>query len=46
MAKNGVRPYSHEYMRSIIAFLIIPVLAAFVPLGCNKNAPSNSTGTQ
>jgi len=33
-------------MKSIIPFLIIPVLAAFVLVGCNKNTPSNSTGTQ
>jgi outer membrane PBP1 activator LpoA protein len=33
-------------MKSIIPLLAIPVLAAFVLVGCNQNTPSNSTGSQ
>jgi hypothetical protein len=33
-------------MKSIIPLLAIPVLAAFVLVGCNQNIPDNSTGTQ
>ena len=31
-------------MKSIIPLLAIPVLAAFVLVGCDQNTPSNSTG--
>jgi predicted small secreted protein len=33
-------------MKSIIPLLVIPVLAAFVLVGCNQNTPVNSTDTQ
>ncbi|MFZ0829378.1 MAG: hypothetical protein WAO02_18365 [Verrucomicrobiia bacterium] len=33
-------------MKSIIPLLVIPVLAAFVLVGCNQNTPSSSTDTQ
>jgi predicted small secreted protein len=33
-------------MKSIIPLLAIPVLAAFVLVGCNQSTPSNSTDTQ
>jgi hypothetical protein len=33
-------------MKSIIPLLVIPVLAAFVLVGCNQNSPSSSTDTQ
>jgi outer membrane PBP1 activator LpoA protein len=33
-------------MKLIIPLLVIPVLAAFVLVGCNQNSPSSSTDTQ
>jgi uncharacterized protein YcfL len=36
----------NELMKSIIPLLAILVLAAFALVGCNQNAPSNSTDTQ
>jgi predicted small secreted protein len=33
-------------MKSIIPLLVIPVLAAFVLVGCNQNTPGSSTDTQ
>jgi len=33
-------------MKSIIPLLAIPVLAAFVLVGCNQNTPGSSTDTQ
>jgi outer membrane PBP1 activator LpoA protein len=33
-------------MKSIIPLLVIPVLAAFVLVGCNQKTPSSSTDTQ
>jgi uncharacterized protein YcfL len=33
-------------MKSIIPLLVIPVLAAFVLVGCNQNTPGSSTATQ
>jgi len=33
-------------MKSIIPLLVVPVLAAFVLVGCNQNTPSSSTDTQ
>jgi hypothetical protein len=36
----------NKLMKSIIPLLAIPVLAAFVLVGCDQNTPSNATGVQ